>query len=186
MGLIAAVILRIALCILTLLGACVPKLLADEFKAWVPSIVDQLISFAVSRAPQHLRERLAEEWRGHVNDTPGDLGKLLVASGFIWASRKLRNQAEHASVEGDNSIRELDEQQQRLTELMRRVEELQKNPPERLTNPIAWPPHCSAAGDGRHNVPGAALYFSPTYGMRTFHGPCVRCGQWIDTGDTPD
>jgi hypothetical protein len=138
----------------------------------------------VSRAPEHLRERLAEEWRSHVNDTPGDLGKLVAAFGFVWASRKLRNEAEHAGIEGDHSMRELDDQQL-LAELVCRVEELQKNPPERLTDLGAWPSHCGAAGDGRHNVPGAALFFSPRYG-RTFQGPCVRCGQWIDTGETPD
>jgi hypothetical protein len=80
--------------VLTLLGASVAKLLADEFKAWAPSIVEKIVSFAVRRAPQHLRERLAEEWRSHVNETPGDLGKLCVALGFIWASGKLRNKAE--------------------------------------------------------------------------------------------
>jgi DNA-binding NtrC family response regulator len=104
MGLIGTV----AVGVLALLGACGSRLLADEFKAWVPSVVDRIISFAVRRAPQHLRERLAEEWRGHVNDTPGDLGKLVVASGFIWASGKLRNQAEHAGIERDHYIRELD------------------------------------------------------------------------------
>jgi hypothetical protein len=103
--------------------------------------------------------------------------------GFIWASGKLRNQVAHAGIAADHSMRELNSQ--RLAELMRRVEELQKNPPERLTDPNAYPPQCSAAGDGWHNVPGAALYFSPRYG-RTFQGPCVRCGQWIDTGEMPD
>lgn len=136
MGLIGAA----AAAVVALLVACSSRLLADEFKAWVPSLVDRIILFAVSRAPEHLRERLAEEWRGHVNDTPGDLGKLVAAFGFIWASGKLRNEAEHAGIEGEHLMRELDEQQL-LAELMRRVEELQKNPPERLTDLSAWPPH---------------------------------------------
>jgi hypothetical protein len=203
MGLIAMV----AAAVFTLLVACVSRLLADELKASMPSVVDRIISFAVSRAPEHLRERLAEEWRGHINDAPGDLGKLFVALGFIWASGKLRNELGHAGIAADRSMRELDDQSaawaefmrrveglyknppERLTDLnaefMRRVEELHKNPPERLTDLNAYPPNCNAARDGLHNVPGAALYFSPRYG-RTFQGPCVRCGQWIDTGETPD
>jgi hypothetical protein len=99
MGLIGAAAAGVS----ALLVACSSRLLADEFKAWVPSVVDRIISFAVSRAPEHLRERLAEEWRGHVNDTPGDLGKLVAAFGFVWASGKLRNEAEHAGVEGDTT-----------------------------------------------------------------------------------
>ena len=91
--------------VLTLLVACGSRLLADEFKAWVPSVVDRIISFAVSRAPKHLRERLAEEWRGHVNDAPGDLSKLFVALGFIWASGKLRNQVAHAGIAADHCLR---------------------------------------------------------------------------------
>jgi len=170
---------------LHLLVACVSRLLADELKAWMPSVIDRIISFAVSRAPEHLRERLAEEWHSHINDAPGDLGKLFVALGFIWASGKLRNELEHAGIAADRSMHELDDQSAAWAEFMRRVEELHKNPPERLTDLNAYPPNCNAAGDGLHNVPGAALYFSPRYG-RTFQGPCVRCGQWIDTGETPD
>ncbi len=65
MGLIETLVVGI----LGIFGACMSKLLADEFKAWAPSVVDQIIFFAVGRAPHHLRERLAEEWRGDVNDT---------------------------------------------------------------------------------------------------------------------
>jgi hypothetical protein len=53
-------ILAVLLAILTVFGACVSKLLADEFKAWAPSFVERIISFAVRRAPTCLRERLAE------------------------------------------------------------------------------------------------------------------------------
>jgi hypothetical protein len=143
--------------VLTLLVACSSRLLADEFKAWVPSLVDRIIFFAVSRA--HLRERLAEEWCSHVNDTPGDLGKLVAAFGFVWASRKLRNEAEHGGIEGDHSMRELDDQQL-FEELMRRGEELQKNPPERLTDLGAWPSHCGAARDVGTTCRGCALFFT--------------------------
>jgi hypothetical protein len=92
MGLIETLVVGI----FGIFGACMSKLLADEFKAWAPSLVDQIISVAVGRAPHNLRERLAEEWRSHVNDTPGDLAKLVVAFSFICASGKLRNEAEQA------------------------------------------------------------------------------------------
>lgn len=181
MGLIVTVVLGV----LAVIGACASWLLADELKAWVPSVVERIISFAITRAPRHLRERLTEEWRSHVNDTPGHLGKLYIALGFIWASGKLRNEVEQAGIQ-ESPLREPDAERP-WAELLRAVDELRKDVPQYVgTDESAWPPYCSAARDGRHNVPQAALYFSTRYGSKTFHGPCLLCRRWIDTGEMPD
>jgi hypothetical protein len=96
MGLILA---TVALGILGVFGACCSKILADEFKAWVPFFVERIISIAVGRAPEHFRERLAEEWRAYVNDKPGDLGKLCAALDLIRASAKSSSEALRSAAE---------------------------------------------------------------------------------------
>jgi hypothetical protein len=73
--------------LITLLGSVLSRLLADELKSWTPRIVDYLIQRATRNLPQDQRERFDEEWRSHINETPGELGKLLVAFGFPRASR---------------------------------------------------------------------------------------------------
>lgn len=85
MGLIAMISFTLA----GVMGAVLSRQLSDEFKAWTPWIVDRIVRFAVSRAPPDLRKRLDEEWRSHLAEIPGDLGKLLVAVGFVCASFEL-------------------------------------------------------------------------------------------------
>src|ERR1700730_5190606 len=73
-----------------LLVAIMSRLLSDEFKAWGPWIIERLICFAVRRLPTRYRKRLSEEWRSNVAGVPGDIGKFIVACGFIRASRTIR------------------------------------------------------------------------------------------------
>src|SRR5690349_15378191 len=75
--------------ILGVIGAACSRLLADETKAWLPWLTEWLIQRAVSRLPDNDRPRRDEEWRSHVNDTPGDLGKIFAAAGFCRAARSL-------------------------------------------------------------------------------------------------
>jgi len=82
MGLIVLALLGI----LGVLGAVCSKLLADEFKAWAPSIVAKIIAAAVRKLPPEMRERSSEEWQSHINDVPGDLSKTAVAFGFLIAA----------------------------------------------------------------------------------------------------
>lgn len=178
-------ILAIAAGLFAIFAACAAKVLADEFKAWAPFLTEKIIAVAVRAAPEHLRSRLAEEWLSHVNDTPGDLGKLYSALGFIWASGRLRQDAELGMKAEKQSIRDVDDEQF-LREMADAIAELNDDPRDRYTDPNAYPAHCAAARDGRHNVPGAALYFSERHGAKTFHGSCALCGQWIDTGELFD
>lgn len=84
-----AVLLAIILGILALLGAAISKILADEFKAWSPWLVARIIAIAAMQMPESERERVREEWFGWVQDIPGDLGKLLTATGFLWGAAKI-------------------------------------------------------------------------------------------------
>lgn len=64
-------------------------LMAYEAKAWFPRIMEAFISVAVRRLPKRQRERFREEWRSHINDTPGAVMRLWHAAGFIVASGRM-------------------------------------------------------------------------------------------------
>jgi len=63
--------------------AMLSKLFAEEIGAWLPWISDQLTQLAVKRLPEVHQERYLEEWRSHLNEVPGKIGKLAVAVGFV-------------------------------------------------------------------------------------------------------
>ena len=85
MELIGAIIFAV----LAIVGAAVSRQITDEFKAWQPSVVRYLINYAVQLLHQDQRERFAEEWSSHVNEVPGEIGKLVVAFGFLQAAWKM-------------------------------------------------------------------------------------------------
>ena len=70
-------------------GAVFSKLLADEFKAWAPSLVAHIIAAAVRKLPAAKRERFSEEWKSHVNEVPGDISKIAAACGCLSAAWKI-------------------------------------------------------------------------------------------------
>jgi hypothetical protein len=72
-----------------ILASALSNQVADEFKAWTPWLTNRLIEFSVSRLPQNLKERYREEWSRHVEDTPGQVGKIAVAAGFLKASQTI-------------------------------------------------------------------------------------------------
>ncbi|MBV8167982.1 MAG: hypothetical protein JO021_14400 [Alphaproteobacteria bacterium] len=74
--------------------------LADELKPRCSAVV----RLAARRAPPHLRERLAEEWSAHLDDTPGTLPKILFALDLLRASRALCRDAETADAEQDTAV----------------------------------------------------------------------------------
>jgi hypothetical protein len=86
MDLVAAAVLALA----GIFGAAVSRVLSDEFKSWNPWIVERLIRLAERKLPEEYRVRLSEEWRSHIAEIPGDMGKLIAACGFLRASRKVR------------------------------------------------------------------------------------------------
>jgi hypothetical protein len=62
--------------------AFVAKLLLSEFEAWSPHVIEWLIDRAVGRLPREHQERLSEEWRAFIHDTPGQVMKVLRAFGL--------------------------------------------------------------------------------------------------------
>ena len=93
MGLIDSVILMVLGGLATVFIAVISRLLADDIKAWLPKLTDRYIEQAVKGLPEQERERFAEEWRSYVNDTPGDISKLVVAFGFLHASSRMARSA---------------------------------------------------------------------------------------------
>lgn len=84
-----ALITGIAVFLGGVIAATMSQQLADEFKAWMPWIVRRLIQRAVGRLPENQRERFEEEWQSHLDEVPGEIGKLCVALGFLSAARKM-------------------------------------------------------------------------------------------------
>jgi hypothetical protein len=89
MGVIVTAILTVVGVLLTIFVAVVSRLVADDLKAWSPRLVDWLIRKAVARLPEDQRERMDEEWRSHIDGTPGELWKLVEGVGFLRAARVL-------------------------------------------------------------------------------------------------
>jgi lipopolysaccharide/colanic/teichoic acid biosynthesis glycosyltransferase len=89
MATVLALLIVLALFLGGVAHTILSRLLSDEFKAWTPWLIDRITRHAICRLPQENRDRFGEEWRGHLNDVPGDIGKLVVALGFLWAARKM-------------------------------------------------------------------------------------------------
>jgi hypothetical protein len=70
-------------------ATAVARQLADEFKAWTPRLIRYFIQRAVRQLPESQRKRFTEEWQSHVDEIPGEVGKLVVAFGFLRASSKM-------------------------------------------------------------------------------------------------
>jgi hypothetical protein len=79
----------LVLAVLALLGAAISNQISDEYKSWTPWIVERLIRRSVRRLPENLKERFDEEWRSHIAEIPGETGKLIMAAGFLTASRRM-------------------------------------------------------------------------------------------------
>lgn len=82
-----------ALALLGIFGATfVPafsRQITDEFKAWTPWLIKHFIQRAVRRLPESQHQRFTEEWQSHVDEIPGEVGKLFVAFDLLRASSKM-------------------------------------------------------------------------------------------------
>jgi Bacterial sugar transferase len=65
------------------------KLFGDELKAWVPWLAERLLRSAAKRLPEGHKERFTEEWASHVDEVPGNIGKLATAVGCILAAHQI-------------------------------------------------------------------------------------------------
>jgi hypothetical protein len=82
-------IIGLGLAVLGIIAAAASRQLADEFKAWTPWIIERLIKRAVRKLPEDWRDRFEEEWLSHIHETPGEVGKLMAALGFLFAARQM-------------------------------------------------------------------------------------------------
>ena len=96
----------IALGILGVIGAAASKLMADEFKAWLPTVINHLIGWATSLLPENQREDYAEEWRSDIDRTPGEIGKLIFALDLLRAAWKLSRIASKTTARENDEILE--------------------------------------------------------------------------------
>jgi len=83
------IIIALAVFLAATLGRAFSAMATDELKAWVPWITEWLVKRAVAVLPEERRERFEEEWRSHLDDVPGQIGKLIVALGLLTAAQKM-------------------------------------------------------------------------------------------------
>jgi hypothetical protein len=86
MDLIGGILLSILGLMAAVLTAVIARLITDDIKEWLPRIKVRLIERAVRKLPVHQRERYAEEWSAFINETPGDLSKVIRAFGLGFAA----------------------------------------------------------------------------------------------------
>jgi putative colanic acid biosynthesis UDP-glucose lipid carrier transferase len=84
-----AMMLSVGGFVVAVLCAALARQLADEFKEWIPWITDKFVKLAVAKLPAAQRERFGEEWRSHLNQVPGCIAKLVVATGLPFAARQI-------------------------------------------------------------------------------------------------
>lgn len=88
MGTLIVIAFTLSGVLLALLGAVATGILKDEAVAWLPRLTQKLLNIAVERLPENPRERYREEWSAHINEMPGNISKLLVSCGCLFASAK--------------------------------------------------------------------------------------------------
>ena len=80
-GLLATLILHVS-----------AHLLAGEVEHWLPRLTGWGVKLAARGLPESYRDRLSEEWQGHLWESRGgELTKLLIALGFVWAGLKVKH-----------------------------------------------------------------------------------------------
>lgn len=78
---------------LTVLSAVV----VEEFKAWSPRLAEWMLHRAARNLAPKDQERYSEEWRAHLSETPGYLGKVFFAAGLFPASSRMAKQLHQSS-----------------------------------------------------------------------------------------
>jgi hypothetical protein len=82
-------LIGVVLAVLGIIGAVISRQLADEFKAWTPWLIGRLVKRAVRKLPEGQRDRFEEEWLSYLDETPGEVGKIAAALGFLLAARRM-------------------------------------------------------------------------------------------------
>jgi hypothetical protein len=86
---VLGIIATVLFIVLRIIAPILSKVLADECKAWMPCFTKCLICRAIAWMPEDQRERYKEEWQSHIDEMPGDIGKIVTAAGFAWAAKRM-------------------------------------------------------------------------------------------------
>jgi hypothetical protein len=70
-------------------GAIGINLIASELFAWGPRLSEWLMHRAVRRLVPELRDRMQEEWAGHLQMIPPGLWRIVAAAGFYLATGQI-------------------------------------------------------------------------------------------------
>lgn len=79
---------------ISILFGLLSTMLWSEIAAWTPTISGRLIKFAAMRTEERHRDRLAEEWSRHLEDTPGVVWKIGFALQCLISSQRLIRKTE--------------------------------------------------------------------------------------------
>src|SRR5258708_3519346 len=66
-------------------------MVANESCEWADRLSQWILRLAVCRLPDGLKDRFSEEWRSHLDEVPGRLARVTVASGFVVAAIRIRH-----------------------------------------------------------------------------------------------
>jgi len=104
--------------------------------------------------PENQRARYTEEWKSHVDQIPGEIGKLIDAFGFLAASWKMGNSADHAKL-GREIVEEEPEALPPVGSMPRRPTKLWLDVEHAVVTPIA-PATATAVARDLSSPPPAA------------------------------
>ena len=70
------------------------NMLAGELAAWIPRLADKIISCSARKLSPNHKERMLEEWRALLADTPGDFFKVITAISLFRSRYKIRDECQ--------------------------------------------------------------------------------------------
>jgi hypothetical protein len=72
-----------------ILAAVLNRLSGGALRTWIPWFTQRLLDLAIKRLPEDQGERFGEEWASHINEVPGDVGKIAFAWGCVSAAHEM-------------------------------------------------------------------------------------------------
>jgi lipopolysaccharide/colanic/teichoic acid biosynthesis glycosyltransferase len=79
--------------IVTLLGSAGAILVAAELQAWLPSLLQYLLTRAVKKLSPERQERYREEWAAHIEELPGEVSRVVFALQLPITSETIEREA---------------------------------------------------------------------------------------------
>ena len=102
-----AMITTVALFFAGILRSVLCGQLTRELGGWTDWLVKRILKKAVMRLPESRRERYEEEWRSHLNEVPGQIGKVWLTVGFLGAAQRMTLTPGHEPLTIESALRRL-------------------------------------------------------------------------------